>query len=66
MREVGWVVFDEIHYMRDPGEGGRKGKREGGEREGGEGEREGGRERGRVGRDREEGKRRGEMFVLNC
>ncbi len=19
MREVGWVVFDEIHYMRDPG-----------------------------------------------
>jgi len=20
MREVGWVVFDEIHYMRDPGE----------------------------------------------
>ena len=28
MREVGWVVFDEIHYMRDPGEGGRKGERE--------------------------------------
>ncbi len=19
MREVGWVIFDEIHYMRDPG-----------------------------------------------
>lgn len=21
MREVGWVVFDEIHYMRDPERG---------------------------------------------
>ena len=20
MREVGWVIFDEIHYMHDPGE----------------------------------------------
>jgi hypothetical protein len=22
MREVGWVIFDEIHYMRDPERGG--------------------------------------------
>ena len=66
MREVGWVVFDEIHYMRDPGEEGREGGGRGERREGGEGEREGGRERGRVGRDREEGEKRGEMFVLNC
>ena len=21
MREVGWVIFDEIHYMRDKGRG---------------------------------------------
>ena len=42
MREVGWVVFDEIHYMRDPGmrEGGGGGRREG------EGEGEGGRKEG--------------------
>ena len=34
MREVGWVVFDEIHYMRDPGmrEGWREGERRKGRR----------------------------------
>ena len=61
MREVGWVVFDEIHYMRDPGEEGREGGGRGERREGGEGEREGGREGGEEGRrGRREGGRKGE------